>query len=86
MGVVAEAFMAYVVVRRIASAAAIAWTLGVFLFLHTDNFDRDDAAFRGRGVQFVREPREQPYGTVPGFRDPWGNLWDLVQSKHRGDG
>jgi len=53
----------------------------VFLFLYTDDFDRDYRAFRGRGVVFVREPSEQPYGTVAVFRDPWGNLWDLFQPK-----
>ena len=57
----------------------------VFLFLHTDDFDRDYATFRARGVRFVHEPQEQPYGTVAVFRDPWGNLWDLLQPKHRGD-
>jgi len=53
----------------------------VFLFLYTDDFDRDYRAFRGRGVVFVREPSEQPYGTVAVIRDPWGNLWDLFQPK-----
>jgi len=51
----------------------------VFLFLHTDDFARDYAAFRSKGVVFVREPARQPYGTVAVFRDPWGNLWDLLQ-------
>jgi len=53
----------------------------VFLFLYTDDFDRDYRAFRGRGLVFVREPSQQPYGTVAVFRDPWGNLWDLFQPK-----
>ena len=51
----------------------------VFLFLHTDDFDRDHAAFTARGVRFVREPAREPYGTVAVFEDPYGNLWDLVQ-------
>ena len=51
----------------------------VFLFLYTDDFDRDYRAFREKGVVFVREPSQQPYGTVAVFRDPWGNLWDLFQ-------
>ena len=54
----------------------------VFLFLHTDDFDRDYATFRAKGVEFVRQPQEQPYGTVAVFRDPWGNMWDLLQPKH----
>ena len=53
----------------------------VFLFLHTDDFRRDYEAFRRKGVQFVREPREERYGTVAVFRDPYGNLWDLLEPK-----
>ena len=51
----------------------------VFLFLYTDDFARDYERYRSRGVVFVREPVQQPYGTVAVFRDPWGNLWDLLQ-------
>ncbi len=54
----------------------MAW---VFLFLYTNDFQRDDDAYRARGVSFIREPAQQPYGTVAVFRDPWGNLWDLLQ-------
>jgi catechol 2,3-dioxygenase-like lactoylglutathione lyase family enzyme len=53
----------------------------VFLFLHTDDFWRDFRAYKARGVVFVREPKEEPYGTVAVFRDAYGNLWDLVQPK-----
>jgi catechol 2,3-dioxygenase-like lactoylglutathione lyase family enzyme len=51
----------------------------VFLFLATDDFARDYAQYVARGVEFVRPPAAQPYGTVAVFRDPFGNLWDLVQ-------
>jgi catechol 2,3-dioxygenase-like lactoylglutathione lyase family enzyme len=51
----------------------------VFLFLYTDDFARDYSAFKAKGVVFVREPAQQPYGTVAVFQDPWGNLWDLIQ-------
>ena len=51
----------------------------VFLFLYTDDFWRDYHAYRDLGVTFVREPKEHPYGTVAVFRDPSGNLWDLLQ-------
>lgn len=51
----------------------------VFLFLYTDDFWRDYASFRSRGVQFVREPKREPYGTVAVFRDLYGNMWDLLQ-------
>lgn len=50
----------------------------VFLFLHTDDFERDHANYRSRGVEFVRGPRQEPYGTVAVFRDGSGNLWDLI--------
>ena len=51
----------------------------VFLFLETDDFQRDYIAFRNKGVVFVRAPKEAEYGTVAVFRDLYGNLWDLVQ-------
>ena len=53
----------------------------VFLFLNTDNFDRDYESFKKKGVVFVREPSKQAYGTVAVFQDPWGNLWDLLQPR-----
>ena len=53
----------------------------VFLFLNTDDFARDYASFKAKGVVFVREPSQQPYGTVAVFKDPWGNLWDLLQPR-----
>ena len=55
----------------------------VFLFLQTDDFWRDFRAYTTKGVAFVRQPSEQPYGTVAVFRDLYGNLWDLVQMKQR---
>jgi catechol 2,3-dioxygenase-like lactoylglutathione lyase family enzyme len=51
----------------------------VFLFLHTDGFWRDYRAMTERGVRFVREPREESYGTVAVFEDLCGNKWDLLQ-------
>jgi catechol 2,3-dioxygenase-like lactoylglutathione lyase family enzyme len=53
----------------------------VFLFLHTDDFWRDFHRYKGRGVTFVREPKEESYGTVAVFRDLYGNLWDLLQPR-----
>lgn len=53
----------------------------VFLFLFTNDFWRDFHAYKGRGVQFVREPKEESYGTVAVFQDLYGNLWDLLQPK-----
>jgi catechol 2,3-dioxygenase-like lactoylglutathione lyase family enzyme len=51
----------------------------VFLFLHTDDFERDYAAYRAKGVEFVRPPQDMPYGRVAVFKDLYGNQWDLVQ-------
>jgi catechol 2,3-dioxygenase-like lactoylglutathione lyase family enzyme len=56
----------------------------VFLFLYTDDFWRDYRAFQSKGVIFVRDPKEESYGTVAVFRDLYGNLWDLVQPRARG--
>jgi len=51
----------------------------VFLFLNTDDFWRDYHDMVAKGVEFVREPTEQAYGTVAVFKDLYGNLWDLLQ-------
>lgn len=51
----------------------------VFLFLFTDNFRRDYNKMTERGVRFIREPRQEEYGTVAVFEDLYGNLWDLLE-------
>ncbi len=51
----------------------------VFLFLETDDFARDHAAFVARGVRFAEAPRTEPYGIVAVFEDLYGNRWDLVE-------
>ena len=51
----------------------------VFLFLYTDDFQRDYEAYKTRGVHFVREPKTEAYGTVAVFEDLCGNLWDLIE-------
>ncbi|CAN7302781.1 VOC family protein [Variovorax sp. LjRoot84] len=55
----------------------------VFLFLFTDDFWRDFRSYKAKGVTFVREPREESYGTVAVFQDLYGNLWDLLQPVHK---
>lgn len=50
----------------------------VFLFLETDDFVRDHAAFVERGVQFLEAPRTEAYGKVAVFEDLYGNRWDLI--------
>ncbi|HUP51917.1 MAG TPA: VOC family protein [Longimicrobiales bacterium] len=56
----------------------------VAFFLRTDDFWRDFRAFQERGVEFVREPREEEHGTVAVFKDLYGNLWDLVAPRRAG--
>ena len=51
----------------------------VFLFLGTDDFWRDYNDMVKNEIEFVREPKVQPYGTVAVFKDLYGNLWDLIQ-------
>jgi catechol 2,3-dioxygenase-like lactoylglutathione lyase family enzyme len=53
----------------------------VFLFLGTDDFWRDYNEMIAKGIEFVRDPKEQSYGTVAVFKDLYGNLWDLVEFK-----
>ncbi len=53
----------------------------VFLFLYTDDFWRDFEAYKARGIEFVREPSEAPYGTVAVFKDLYGTLWDLIERR-----
>ena len=53
----------------------------VAFFLNTDDFWRDYNEMLTRGINFVREPKEESYGTVAVFEDLYGNLWDLVEMK-----
>jgi len=55
----------------------------VFLFLHTDDFDRDYRRMRRRGVTFTERPRRESYGTVAVFEDLYGNRWDLLMPGRR---
>lgn len=51
----------------------------VFLFLHTDNFDRDYARLQEHQVEIVREQSIEPHGKVAVFKDIFGNMWDLIE-------
>jgi catechol 2,3-dioxygenase-like lactoylglutathione lyase family enzyme len=51
----------------------------VFLFLSTDDFWRDYHEMVSLGINFVREPKDEPFGTVAVFEDLYGNLWDLIE-------
>ena len=51
----------------------------VWLFLESSDFDKDYNRMRENGVTFEETPRDEPYGRVVVWRDPFGNRWDLVQ-------
>jgi catechol 2,3-dioxygenase-like lactoylglutathione lyase family enzyme len=53
----------------------------VFLFLHTDDFQRDHEAMKANGIRFLEEPRYESYGTVVVFEDLYGNKWDFLEMK-----
>ena len=53
----------------------------VFLFLHTDNFERDYQNLLAQNIKIIRQPSAEEYGTVAVFEDVYGNLWDLIQPK-----
>jgi catechol 2,3-dioxygenase-like lactoylglutathione lyase family enzyme len=50
----------------------------VGFFLRVDDFAAVHARLRAADVEFVREPQDEPYGTVAVFVDIAGNRWDLV--------
>lgn len=51
----------------------------VFLFLHTDNFQRDYDNLLANEVRIVKKAREEDYGKVLVFADLYGNLIDLIE-------
>jgi catechol 2,3-dioxygenase-like lactoylglutathione lyase family enzyme len=55
----------------------------VFLFLHTDNFQRDYENLIANNIKIIREPSTELYGTVAVFEDLYGNLWDLIEPANR---
>ena len=57
----------------------------VWLFLETDDFERDHAAFAAAGVRFREAPRDEAYGKVAVFEDLYGNAWDLIGPVRNGD-
>ena len=51
----------------------------VFLFLYTDNIERDYKNLIEKEIKIVRPPEEYSYGKVLVFEDLYGNLWDLIE-------
>lgn len=58
----------------------------VFLFLFTDNFQRDYEKMLEKEIKFVRQPEQMDYGKVAVFEDLYGNLWDLLQPNENNKG
>ena len=54
----------------------------VFMFLETDDFERDYRHMQSQGVRFTEEPRDEDYGRVVVFLDLCGNRWDLIALQH----
>lgn len=50
----------------------------VFLFLHTDDFEKDHQNLINHNIKIVRGPVVEEYGKVLVFEDLYGNLWDLI--------
>ena len=57
----------------------------VFLFLYTDNFDRDFQNLLDHKITIIREPKTEVYGKVAVFADLYGNLWDLIEPADKAD-
>ncbi len=54
----------------------------VFLFLHTDNIERDYQNLKDNHITIIREPAKEVYGTVLVFADLYGNFWDLIEKNN----
>jgi catechol 2,3-dioxygenase-like lactoylglutathione lyase family enzyme len=50
----------------------------VGFFLRVDDFDSTYRRMSASDVEFITEPRDEPYGRVAVFRDIEGNRWDLL--------
>jgi predicted enzyme related to lactoylglutathione lyase len=53
------------------------------VFLTTDDCRASYEELKSRGVEFVDEPQERPYGVDAGFRDPSGNHLRLTEVNDR---
>ena len=52
----------------------------VSFYLYVDDFWDHYCSYQAKWVKFLEEPREETYGTVVKFQDPFGNKWDLIQN------
>ena len=51
----------------------------VFLFLYTDDIERDYKNLKDKNVKIVEDLTTKPHGKVLVFADLYGNLWDLIE-------
>jgi len=49
------------------------------LFFAADDVQKSYEDLKAKGVEFLQEPTEQPYGIDAGFRDPSGNNFRMAQ-------
>ncbi len=54
----------------------------VWLFLETEDFEHDLKRLEAAGAVIEGAPRDEPYGRVVVWQDPFGNRWDLIQYAH----
>ena len=54
----------------------------VGFFLYTTDFNQTFQKFKSNGIEFIEEPRQEPYGQVVVFKDKYGNKWDLIEKKY----
>ena len=55
------------------------------LVVYIDDLWRDYRAYKSKGIEFLRAPKEEVYGIVAVFKDMYGNLWDLLQRSPTGN-
>ncbi len=55
----------------------------VFLFLHTDDFERDYQNLKDQGIKIIRDRSEESFGKVVVFADLYGNLWDMIEPREK---
>lgn len=70
--------------ERQAGAVGAQFAGRVGLFLRVDDFQASYDRLRAAGVEFVTEPRQEPYGQVAVFVDVAGNRWDLLGPRPSG--
>ncbi|HEV7625014.1 MAG TPA: VOC family protein [Streptomyces sp.] len=51
----------------------------------TDDCHAEYAELKSKGVEFLQEPQERPYGIEAIFRDPTGNWYSLTQQRENPD-